>query len=524
MIPALTLPEIVQHIVSVSGYREQCKLAYTCKRLFDAVVPVIWRDLAGVHIVMKLIPGVNIAEEYSYSAYGMVWGFKDITIDDTALAENWTRYWIYAPLVKHLTAFATRQCPRGETFRIQGWQFLLPKLQLEGGTLLPNLLSLNTGLLAEFTHPEQLAWSALLLSPSIQRLHLHDLALETAIEGAVRPLDLLLQGLPRSLPQDPSLSPPVRDKWQQPEATFASLFPSVYQAGSNWFRIAALSDLRYLIIHSPGWPNEPWDELYVLGCLPRLEELQIDFLRSDISNKSQTNTSPLPSSSFPSLRTLTLNSLPNRNVFFQISDLIPKVPRLSSVNLSVSGFILAPDDFADCWSQLKRSPNLVDLSLTMDFHNMGALHIAYKILSEKPLEALGIYSRQMGEYPISYLDKAFPHLRRLNLMPPFELADWSVLPKIAKAFPNLELLCMKPRGFNMVDTLGRLDTSGHLASQKIEIRLVHDSYQHEFLVNGREGGWNEAGNQVINFLRRIWPNAVVVPEWQDHYSTVWYDM
>ncbi|CAE6455728.1 unnamed protein product [Rhizoctonia solani] len=523
MIPALTPLEIVHHIALLSGYREQCKLAYTCKWLFDTLAPVIWRDLPGVHIVMKLIPGVNIVEECSDSGYVPSCGFKHITIDDTALAENWDRYWIYAPLVKHLTAFATKQCPRGETFRIQGWQFLFTKL--EGGTLLPNLLSLNTGLLAQFTHPEQLVWSALLLSPSIQRLHLHDLALETAVKGAIRPLDLLFGGLSRSLSQDPSLSPPIRDKWQPAQAALASPFPNEYQACSNWLRIPALTDLRYLIIHSPGWPGDPWNELYVLGYLPRLEELQIDFIDTSISYKSQTNIFPLPSSSFPSLRTLTLNSILDCNVLCQISDLIPKLPRLSSVNLDVSHFVLTRDSFAYCWSQLKKTPNLVDLSLTVDSRKMIALNVVYKLLSEKPLESLRIYSRRMGECPTSYyLDKTFPHLRRLNLMPPFELADWSALPKIAKAFPNLELLSMKPRGFNMVDTLGALDSGGHAACQQIEIRLVHDSYQHEFLVNGREGGWNEAGDKVVNFLKKIWPNAVVVPEWQEYYETVWYDM
>ncbi|KAG8750817.1 hypothetical protein FRC11_010028 [Ceratobasidium sp. 423] len=65
----LLLPEIAQLIATFSGYREQRNLAYTSRRLFRPVIPIIWEEIRGVEILMKLIPGVKIVVKFEAEKY-----------------------------------------------------------------------------------------------------------------------------------------------------------------------------------------------------------------------------------------------------------------------------------------------------------------------------------------------------------------------------------------------------------------------------------------------------------------------
>ncbi|KAH7342121.1 hypothetical protein B0J17DRAFT_715256 [Rhizoctonia solani] len=164
------LDEIAQRISSFAGYREQRDLAYTCKQLFSSIAPVIWKEVPHVKIIAKLIPGVRIIEE-SYAPEDRFYQLDSeirMMFDECSLTDEWIRFWFYAPFVKRLTLLAPH-----EDCRIQGWRFLFTKLN--GSPLLPNLCDLAINGAFYSSYIDRLAWFALCLTPSLERLQLVDI-------------------------------------------------------------------------------------------------------------------------------------------------------------------------------------------------------------------------------------------------------------------------------------------------------------------------------------------------------------
>ncbi|CAE6465111.1 unnamed protein product [Rhizoctonia solani] len=214
-------PEIIREIVSLSGNREQLDLAYTCKHFFSSIIPVIWENIRGVGLIIQLIPGVEIVKEYVEDDNGTVTDtLLHILIDESSLAEDWTRYWIYAPLVKHIAPFVSDERSHGDHLRVHGWRFLF--MGLTGSPLLPNLLSIDTRRQNLSPWFDQLAWISLFMSPSLQEFYLGDVAWdEGSHDLLIRPFDLFLALISRIPSSNPSEIKPRRAEWYPSEDELA---------------------------------------------------------------------------------------------------------------------------------------------------------------------------------------------------------------------------------------------------------------------------------------------------------------
>ncbi|CAE6439614.1 unnamed protein product [Rhizoctonia solani] len=445
----LLLPEIAQQVASLSENRERLGLAYTCRQLFSSATPFVWESLCGVQPIMKLIPGVKFVEELIFDEHGSVNKIlTHIIIDQSALTEDWTRYWFYAPFVKHIAPFLSYKRSYGENLRVRGWRFLFMKLN--GGTLLPNLRSVDAERQNLSSCFDQLAWFALLLSPSLQRWYLGSIQWDNRSHGLpIRPFDLLLGAISRYSSNDPSRTTPTRDEWYPSERALASICPSEYQEGLSWFAsMPAPTNLRYLEIHLSPLTNILWDELYTLGCLPFLEALIIRFAYAKDEAEHNFRKEPLPSNMFPCLKKLDLIMIPHVSLFRWIWELKPLVSRLLSTHIGGWEIGFDCETFASIIVQLlhKNSPNLVEFGcgFMVESGAVGLLQAAYQLLSVMPIETLVLDGVDIGFFPPNYSENTFPHLRHLRLQAEYHFAGCNTFPKIAKVFPNLEYLYVNP--------------------------------------------------------------------------------
>ncbi|CAE6478837.1 hypothetical protein ACGC1H_003069 [Rhizoctonia solani] len=510
---ALLPPEITQQIASYCGYREQRDLAYTCRWLFSSVTPVIWKEVHGVEIVFKLITGVKVTKGYTPNE-GDHNIFKDIIFDESLLDVDWARYWYYAPFIHHITLFSGPEGDTDANLHVSGWRFLFMKLQ--GSVLLPNLRSLNTQGLYFASHFDCLAWIVLLLSPSLQKLNLDDVAFDLGLSPpTMRPLSLFLGAVSNSLLVDSSRIIATQDEWHPSEQTLASLFPSEYPEGSFWFsNLSAPAGLRDLEITLLS-PSTLWDELYIIGSLPLLVQLQTTFCMEGFTNEAKYNLSvtPLPSSLFPSLRTLNLKGASHIDLFHWLWRLKPMVSGLSSAHINVPDFGSNRQWLAVNFAQLihDNSPNLIDLSINLNpaSNEMGALEIACELLSTVPLQALTFdwFFVRAGDYTTTHSNSTFYHLRRLNISATFHPSDWAILPKIAKAFPNLEHL-----GITLSIQLESYEPLAvgcinHMTFQPIDIDITLYCYENSPISD--EEQWKNIRNDITNFLKSIWSTSSI---------------
>ncbi|CAE6384362.1 unnamed protein product [Rhizoctonia solani] len=476
----LLLPEIIQKTASYCGYREQRDLAYTCRWFFSLVAPVIWKEVRGVETVIKLIPGAKVSKLYNTRRYEEA-HHRNIILDESILNADWTRYWYYAPFVRHIMLSSSLQGHMGAIIQVWGWRFLFMKLQ--GSVLLPNLRNLDTQGLYFSSHFDRLACFVLLLSPSLQKLSLHDMSPAGPANGlpATRPLSLLLGAISKSSVADSSRIVATRDQWHPSEETLASLSPSEYPEGSFWFsNLSAPTGLRDLEITLLS-PSTLWDEFCIIGFLPFLERLKTYFY-IDFSKEVKYNlkTTTLPPGLFPSLRALSLNNTSHVDLFRWTWSLKTMVSRLSSAHIDLPNFGSNCQSLMVNFAQLihDNSPSLMDLSLGLIYasREMGALEIACELLSTIPLQALTLKldyrSVKVGDYPSAYSESTFHHLRRLHISSEFNTSDWATLPKIAKAFPNLEYLNITSSDES--ESYEPLDISciDHTAFQPINIQIL----------------------------------------------------
>ncbi|KDN35140.1 hypothetical protein RSAG8_11828, partial [Rhizoctonia solani AG-8 WAC10335] len=516
--------EITQYIASYCGYREQRDLAYTCRWFFDSVTPVIWKEVHGVDIIMKLIPGVQVTISYR-AEEGEFDVLKYIILDESLLAEDWSRYWYYAPFVQRITPFSSLYDGMDATLHVQGWRFLFMKL--EGSILLPNLRNLDTNGIFHSSYFDRLAWFVLLLSPSLQGSTLEDISLGLDSNlPPTRPLSLLLGAISKSSLGNSSRISVARDEWHPSEQMLASLFPSKYPEGSFWFSNVStptgLRDLKITLLS----PSTLWDELCTIGSLPLLEGLEVVFPMHSFSSEDKYNLkeTPLPSSLFPSLRRLNLKGASNVNLFRWVWGLKPMVSGLSSAHINTPNFESNRQSLAVNFAQPIRnnSPNLSDLSINMHTSSdgMGVLEVTCELLSVVPLKVLKFdwFTGNLGSFPTAHSGSTFPHLRRLDISPAFHLPDWASLPKIAKAFPNLEYLRIKSstqsESYKPLD----VDCIDHMAFQSIELQISVSCTERGPARD--EEKWGNIQHDITVYMTNIWPNASVAIDSSHPYYIV----
>lgn len=56
----LWIPEIAQSILEYSKQHDGCRLARTCRPLFNSLMPLLWETVDGVEQLFKLIPGTQV--------------------------------------------------------------------------------------------------------------------------------------------------------------------------------------------------------------------------------------------------------------------------------------------------------------------------------------------------------------------------------------------------------------------------------------------------------------------------------
>ncbi|CAE6414802.1 unnamed protein product [Rhizoctonia solani] len=511
----LLLPEIAQHIGSFAGDRERRDLAYTCKQLFSSVAPVIWKEIPDIKIVIQLIPGVKLVEvPYGDEGSGEG-GITPMAMipDDSLSTEDWTRYWFYAPFVQHLNLFAF--C--NDDYWIEGSRFLFTKLNRR--PLLPNLRRLSFFGMQGHSRFDRLVWFASCLSPTLQRLRLIDIPEGPEEEDMVRPAWLLLSTLAKhfdaSIPDVPS---DIVD-WDPSKSMPALLFPGDYQGGLFLFdNLPAPTSLRYLYIRLP----QLWQTtIYILGCLPLLEELEMGFYdcRDEVAPTPNSNEILLPPDSFPSLRRLRLHSMPSTVRCHELWAIKPMFSGLLLLSLDIHMIDYGTDSGRSTFNPPQliyhNCPKLESLSLHIGYKTQP-LELMLDLLSIIPLKALCLY---LGtgynlevEDPATCSWRIFPHLRHLSLSKILGVPELKLLPKIAKACPNLEWLHIQstdPFGLREqpMDT-GCVD---HTAYQSIEIETDMPGDYPPYMEEILQEYWNTSCCNMSSFLKAIWPNASFLP-------------
>ncbi|KAG8736451.1 hypothetical protein FRC11_002630, partial [Ceratobasidium sp. 423] len=368
-------------------------------------------------------------------------------LDETSVAEDWTRYWFYAPFVKRLRLFLPQALDEG-SLHVRGWHFLF--LKLKDGPLLPNLRALNIAGLHMHPSFEKLAWFTLFMSPSLRELDWHDGFNLQKVDPRLptHPICFLLAALSETLPSHPCNS--LHAQYARPsEHTLALLYPGKYRQGHYWFNIPDLSHLRELGVTVFPLPETIWDALCIIGCLPLLERLKLQFMVNwdgePEAGYGFNSIPPCPSTLFPSLRRFHLDGLSDDRLFRWIWSLKPIVSALSSVYIEGYHFIFNLEQFNNNIVQPihEATPNLTILSITVSelLDTINTLDIVCEVLSHmrlKELELNGV--KNWGPYPTTHQANIFTHLRRLRLSNSLELKWWRTLADVAKALPNLEYL------------------------------------------------------------------------------------
>ncbi|KAH7342120.1 hypothetical protein B0J17DRAFT_288805 [Rhizoctonia solani] len=261
------------------------------------------------------------------------------------------------------------------------------------------------------------------------------------------------------------------------------------------------------------------------------EELELKFIQFDEAGHTKANFGQimLPSDSFPSLRRLYLPEVQGDTIYHRVWALKPMVSKLLSVVIGAYCFDFDKGFIPNLVQPIyENSPHLESLSLYMSVYlgKPRLLGFWCKLLSVMPLKVLALKSccgiGDLGNYPTTHYGSIFPHLRRLRLSNKLRLTDWKMLPKIAKACPNLEWLYIYPRG--EVDYYEPLNARSvnHRSFQPIEIQMLEIRFDPE--LTSEDEKWRNIWSNMVRFLTTIWPNAYIVTgkslgpisEWDDY--------
>ncbi|KAH7334972.1 hypothetical protein B0J17DRAFT_720505 [Rhizoctonia solani] len=454
----LLLPEIAC-VVNKYIYDKQdsLNLATACRSLFHSIMPIHWKSLDGVEKLLRLIPGTVIARESYVVESGERWKVT-VAISESALVSPWERYWIYAPFVQELFMHVF------ESIVLDGWSILFAKRNEFGGSLLPNLVCLDT--MSEPTY--QLAWFRLFLPPSLRVLRLQDYVVMPAeiSNNSNRNLD-------SSANLDSESNVPSANEGQlllESQHAMPSLgnvalamkgtgSPSSLVRGGrpSWVDyLPILTNLTHVHIYSNDALGASGEGLIILGHLPHLERLGI---HGDFESKSRSSLLiqgeplPIPSDLFPRLRTLHLVLMPGTRLFYHVWDSEAIVSKLTSarVHFGSNPPSVTRDELASKIIPVlfKCSPNLTKLEVGVafkgDLRNMepSASDMLFQLLSHLPLVSLSFdigQEKVEGAWSVCR-QTVFPLLQWLDLSPLLLPTQFRALVLL---FPNIRYLKVRP--------------------------------------------------------------------------------
>ncbi|CAE6495107.1 unnamed protein product [Rhizoctonia solani] len=471
----LLLPEIACGINKyIYDKQDSLSLAVTCRSLFYSIMPVHWKTLGGIENLLRLIPGTMIKRESYILESGERWKVI-ITIPESALTSSWERYWLYAPFIQGLYMHVF------ESIVLDGWNILFAKRNETGGSLLPNLVRLDT-----ISEPiNQLAWFRLFLSPSLRVLTLQDyVAISVEIDTDSSYKSVSSANLDSELNATSDSQTQLLLESQYTTTSLGYGAPAIQRTGPpgslvrkerlSWVDyLPMLTNLTYVHIYSDNAPAGSGEALIILGHLPHLERLGMhgDFeSQSRSSVLIQEEPLPIPSDLFPRLKTLHLLSMPGTRLFYYIWNSEAMVSKLTSARVrfgsnpaSVTRNELA---FKIIPVLCKYSPNLTKLDISVAFKDglsdseSSASEMLFQLLSRLPLSSLSFDigpEKIEGDWTVCRRT-VFPLLQWLDLSP---LLLPNQLRALVLLFPNLRYL-------NACPNLGKTQSAGAYAFESSE--------------------------------------------------------
>ncbi|KAG9073992.1 hypothetical protein FS749_014501, partial [Ceratobasidium sp. UAMH 11750] len=465
------VPELLRSICKYSCGHDLPDIAYVSRSFFRVAAPLIWEEVAGVHHLLVLIPGVEVKEERSAPALHTPSQLSlSMTVPSYSTeVADFTRFDQYAHFVKRLDILPSHRF----AYRIHGWRELSE--QAKRRVLLPNLLELNVGSYSTGTH-DLFLWTRAFLSPSLTSIvvevgpkykynvlptipSLVAKSLLGHIEATCRELQHL-QIFPAAPPEHGARqehsSFAVADFWER----------SFYERLGG-FRLKALGCTTELL--SPEW-------IHILGDLPLLESLDLYAVHGAIAD--------IEPATLPSLKKLALHSI-SPGLFNAVDDL-GLLAGLNSLYISFKDSVLRKNH---SWQNslvspiCRNSPELAMLELEFDYPSL----YGPGLLSFRPMAALPLVDvRLKGSLDLDYDDldqlaTIWPMATRFELYHPGtrfcfnDLVYFTKLPRLR----HLTLNLARRAGISFLDmpvspssTLQIFEISGDLAELNLYIPIV----------------------------------------------------
>ncbi|CAE6440510.1 unnamed protein product [Rhizoctonia solani] len=515
----LLFPELAHLVYEWISRRDRINLAISCKALFRLLIPWLWRRLVNVEALLRLIPGTVVTREYRDHRVT-----THIKISESALTEAWERFWVYAPVIDELTIWE-----HDGPLALYGWDILPAKRMESEGPLLPNLRVLNI-FLPNPTDPTidpigQLAWFSLFSSPSIRSLRLRNYPTRSNYghsPGSKSPSPsalLLLNTLAKSFNGSQSIA--LSSYYDFPTADMiASTGSGVYTEYLDWLgRLPALIHLTHLNLCSCAVSGGLGEGFIVLGHLPHLEMLEITENSSLRSNPGfRGELLPIPSSLYPCLQKLRIESTPTNRLFYHIWGSVAMASKLTKASIHfIMDFPIVRDEFVFTIIPLlcNKSPKLVDLNICAELepnnvNNTGTpeTEMLFELLRRLSLSSLSfrVGTGKATESYFPHCPLAFPLLAHLELRVPLYPAQLRVL---AATLPNIHdlkiTLWLDSQGVGQArEIVSKPNEPASLKSVSAQVRL-------EGLSNAGSDRMayfitEDKTNPIARFLKFLWPN------------------
>ncbi|KAG8687136.1 hypothetical protein FRC08_012146 [Ceratobasidium sp. 394] len=156
MHPIFEIHDLVGRLARELNPIDRVNLLRVSRQFFAAAAPLVWWKVEGVHHLLALLPGANIAFSPIYPRRVM-----HMNLSNTR-SQNLARFRLYAPFVKSLEVYGRNSL---HDYDVTDWQ-VLPQ-HAEDNTLLPNLLHLTLTSPFPIRDYLQMIWICSFLAPSI---------------------------------------------------------------------------------------------------------------------------------------------------------------------------------------------------------------------------------------------------------------------------------------------------------------------------------------------------------------------